>query len=85
MRSDCYEELILPLEYRKGHLGESVRVKKTTPETVVGNVSYKANECHDACHVYTSHATFTLETRADEIMQRMWDEDVVGIADQTSP
>ena len=29
-RSDYYEELILPLEYRKGHLGEPVRVKKTT-------------------------------------------------------
>ena len=30
LRSDYYEELILPLEYRKGHLGEPVRVKKTT-------------------------------------------------------
>ena len=26
--------------------------------------------------------TFTPEMRADEIMQRMWDEDVVGIDDQ---
>ena len=26
--------------------------------------------------------TFTPEMRADEIMQRMWDEDVAGIADQ---
>ena len=26
--------------------------------------------------------TFTPEMMADEIMQRMWDEDVVGIADQ---
>ena len=31
-------------------------------------------------HIY--HATFTPEVRADEIMQKMWDEDVVGIADQ---
>ena len=30
LRSDYYEVLILPLEYRKGHLGEPVRVKKTT-------------------------------------------------------
>ena len=28
------------------------------------------------------HATFTPEMRADEIMQKMWDEEVVGIADQ---
>ena len=26
--------------------------------------------------------TFTPEMRADEIMQRMWDEDVAGIADK---
>ena len=26
--------------------------------------------------------SFTPEMRADEIMQRMWDEDVAGIADQ---
>ena len=26
--------------------------------------------------------TFTPEMRADEIMHRMWDEDVAGIADQ---
>ena len=26
--------------------------------------------------------TFTTEMRADEIMHRMWDEDVAGIADQ---
>ena len=31
-------------------------------------------------HIY--HATFTPEVRADVIMQKMWDEDVVGIADQ---
>ena len=49
---------------------------------MVGNVSDEANECHEACHVYTSHATFTPEMRADELTQKMWDEDVVGIADQ---
>ena len=31
-------------------------------------------------HIY--HATFTPEMRADELMKKMWDEDVVGIADQ---
>ena len=31
-------------------------------------------------HIY--HATFTPEMRADELMQKMWDEDVEGIADQ---
>ena len=31
-------------------------------------------------HIY--HATFTLEMRADELMQKMWDEDVEGIADR---
>ena len=30
MRSDYYEEIILPLVYRKEHLGKPVRVKKTT-------------------------------------------------------
>ena len=78
MRSDYYEELILPLEYRKGHLGKPVRVKKTTH---IDN-SWKCLECHEACHVYTYHATFTPEMRADELMQKMWDEDVEGISDQ---
>ena len=31
-------------------------------------------------HIY--HATFTPEMRADELMQKIWDEDVGGIADQ---
>ena len=45
-------------------------------------MSNEANECHKACHVLTYHATFTPEMRADEVMQKMWDKDVVGIADQ---
>ena len=49
---------------------------------MVGNVSDEANESHEACHVYTYHATFTPKMKADELIQRMWDEDVVGIADQ---
>ena len=31
-------------------------------------------------HIY--HATFTPEVRADGLIQKMWDEDVEGIADQ---
>ena len=31
-------------------------------------------------HIY--HATNNYKMRADELMQKMWDKDVVGIADQ---
>ena len=83
LRSDYYEELILPLEYRKGHLGEPVRVRKTTR---IDNSlkclgwSKRVSWGLPCLHIY--HATFTPEMSADELMQRMWDEDVVGIADQ---
>ena len=43
---------------------------------MVGNVSYEADGCNEACHVYT----YTM--RPLLLMQKMWDEDVVGIADQ---
>ena len=83
LRSDYYEELILPLEYRKGHLGEPVRVKKTTRidngwKCLVW--SKRVSWGLPCLHIY--NATFTPEMRADELMQKMWDEDVVGIADQ---
>ena len=83
LRSDYYGELILPLEYRKGHLGEPVRVRKTT---LIDNSckclgwSKRVSWGLPCLHIY--HEIFTPEKRADELMQKMWDENVVGIADQ---
>lgn len=38
-----------------------------------------------ANHAYTFHANLTPEMRADELMRKMWDDEVVGITDQTKP
>ncbi|XP_068674628.1 uncharacterized protein [Montipora foliosa] len=35
--------------------------------------------------VYTLHTNFTPEMKADELMRKMWDEEVVGIIDQNKP
>ena len=83
--SDYYEELLLPLEHRVGKPGEPVGVKTPLGWAVVGHVSGVANECLIANHVYTFHATFVPEMQADELMRKMWDEDVVGLADKNTP
>ena len=46
---------------------------------------YHANEGNIANHVYTFHTNFTPETRADELMRKMWDEEVVEITNQNKP
>ena len=83
--SDYYEELLLPLEHRVGKPGEPVGIKTPLGWAVVGHVSGVANECLIANHVYTFHATFAPEMQADELMRKMWDEDVVGLADKNKP
>ena len=49
------------------------------------NVSETANEGNTANHVYTFHTTFTPEMKADELMRKMWDKEVVGITNQNKP
>ena len=83
--SDYYEELLLPLERRTGKRGEPVAVKTPLGWKIVGHVSETANEGNTANHVYTFHTTFTPEMRADELMRKMWDEEVVEITDQNKP
>ena len=80
--SDYYEELLLPLEHRIGNPGEPVGVKTPLGWTIVRPVSETANTCSIANCVYTFHSTFTPEMRADELMRKMWDEEVVGITNQ---
>lgn len=50
-----------------------------------GHVPGEANECQAASHTYTFHANPTPEMRADELMRKMWDEDVMGISDGDKP
>ena len=83
--SDYYKELLLPLEHRIGKPGEPVWVKTPLGWTIVGHVSETANACSIANCVYTFHTTFTPEMRADELMRKMWDEEVVGITNQNKP
>ena len=80
--SDYYEELLLPLEHRIGKPGEPVGVKTPLGWTIVGHVPGKADRCQAANHTYTFHANLTPEMRADELMRKMWDDEVVGITDQ---
>ena len=83
--SDYYEVLLLPLQHRIGNLGESVGLKTPLGWTIVEHVAETANACSIANCVYTFHTTFTPEMSADELMWKMWDEDVVGITNQNGP
>ncbi|PFX12456.1 hypothetical protein AWC38_SpisGene23585 [Stylophora pistillata] len=83
--SEYYEDILLPLEHRTGKRGEPVGVKKPLGWTIVGHVSETASNGNIANHVYTFHATFTPEMRADELMRKMWDEEVLGITNQNRP
>ena len=80
--SDYYEELLLPLEHREGKPGELVGAKKPLGWTIVGHVSGELGDCQAASHAYTFHANPTPEVRADELMRKMWDEDVMGTSDR---
>ena len=80
--SDYYEELLLPLEHRVGKPGEPVGVKTPLGWTIVGHVPGELRECQAASHAYTFHANPTPEVRADDLMWKMWDEDVMGISDR---
>ena len=80
--SDYHKELLVRLEHRIGKPGEPVGVKTPLGWTIVGHVSETANACSVANCVYTFHTTFTPEMRADELMRKMWDEEVVGITNQ---
>ena len=83
--SDYYEELPLPLEHHLGKPGESVDVKTPLGWTVVGHVPEEANERQVPSHAYTFHAKATTEIRADELLRKMWDEELIGIADRNKP
>ena len=81
--SDYYEELLLPLEHRFGKPGEPVGVKTLLGWTVVGHVPGEANKV--TSHAYTFHANHTPEMRTDELMRKMWDEELIGTTDQNEP
>ena len=83
--SDYYKELLLPLEHRVGKPGEPVGVKTPLGWTIVGHVPGELGECQAASHAYTFHANPTPEVRADELMRKMWDEDVMGTSDREKP
>ena len=64
---------------------EAVGVKTPLGWTIVGHVSETANACSISTCIYTFHTTFTLEMSADELMRKMWHEDVVGITNENTP
>ena len=82
--SDNYEELLLPVEHRVGKPGDPVGVKTQLGWTVVGQVPGGVSECRAANHTYTFHAIPTPELKADELMRKMWDDELVGLADDKS-
>ena len=45
----------------------------------------EANERQIASHAYMFHANPTPEMTADELVRRMWDEELTGITDQNKP
>ena len=57
-------------------------VKTTLGGTIVGHISGELGECQAASHAYTFHANSSPEVRADDLMRKMWDEDVMGISDR---
>ena len=68
-----------------GKPGEPVGVKTPLGWTVVGHVPGETDECQVANHVYTFHANLTPDMRADELMRKIWDKEVIGITDQNKP
>ena len=53
--------------------------------TIIRHVRGELSECQAASHAYTLHANSTPEVRADDLMQKMWDEDVMGISNRDKP
>lgn len=72
--SDYYEELLMPLENRRGKPGEPVGVRTPLGWTIVGRVPQSMKEEQVAAHAYVFHANTTHEMRADELMRRVWDD-----------
>ena len=60
-------------------------VKTSLGWTIVGHVPGELGECRAANHAYTFYANYTPEVRADDLMRKMWDEDVMGISDRDKP
>jgi len=83
--SNYYEELLLPLEHCIGKPGEPVGVKTPLGWAVVGHVPGETDEGQVANHAYTFHANLSPETQANELMRKIWDEEVIGITDQNKP
>jgi len=83
--SNYYEELLLPLEHCIGKPGEPVGVKTPLGWAVVGHVPGEMDEGQVANHAYTFHANLSPETQANELMRKIWDEEVIGITDQNKP
>ena len=79
--SDYYEEL-LPLEHCVGRPGEPVGVKTPLGWTIVGHVPEGISGCRTACHTFTFHANPIPELQADELMCKMWDDELAGLGDQ---
>lgn len=77
--SDYYEEFFLLFEYCIGKLGEFVGVKILFGWIIVGYVLEIVNVCSIVNCVYIFYIIFILEMRVDELMWKMWDEEVVGI------
>ena len=49
---------------------------------ILGHIPEDANEWQMASHTCTFHSNLTPEVRADEVMQKMCDGEVMGISDQ---
>lgn len=64
---------------------EPVRVKTPLDWTMFGHVQGELGGYQAASHAYTFHANPTPEVRADELMRKMWVEDMMGISDQEKP
>ena len=80
-----YEELLLPLGHRVGKTERPVGVKTPLWINNCWHVSGVASECRGASHAYTFHVTLTREMRADELMRKMSDEEVMGLTEQNKP
>ena len=77
--SDYYKELLLQLEHRVGYPGEPVGVKTPLGWTIVGLIPGEVSAMQSCIHVSSN---FTPEVRVDDLMRKMWDEDVMGISNR---
>ena len=60
-------------------------VKTPLGWAVAGHVPGEMDKCQVANHACRFRANLTPETRANELMRKIWDEEVIGITDQNKP